>query len=158
MKLRWSRQFPWVRAETDEQIRVKAFFADVRQKTWVQVLTTGELAVLDHLKPCRRYGVRPVDLKNAAYYRAHGAAGDRIFSMPYAIDNAAFSARAAAADTSAVRSRFDLPEGRPVVLFVGKLMPRKRPDLLDRIPQKQLAALLNLSAETLSRLRKRGAI
>lgn len=35
---------------------------------------------------------------------------------------------------------------------------RKRPDLLDRIPQKQLAAHLNLSAETLSRLRKRGAI
>ena len=68
MKLRWSRQFPWVRAETDEQIRVRAFFADVRQKTWVQVLTTGELAVLDHLKPCRRYGVRPVDLKNAAYF------------------------------------------------------------------------------------------
>ena len=35
---------------------------------------------------------------------------------------------------------------------------RKRPDLVDRIPQKQLAAYLNLSAETLSRLRKRGVI
>ena len=35
---------------------------------------------------------------------------------------------------------------------------RKRPDLVDRIPQKQLASHLNLSAETLSRLRKRGKI
>jgi CRP-like cAMP-binding protein len=35
---------------------------------------------------------------------------------------------------------------------------RKRPDLVDRIPQKQLAAHLNLSAETLSRLRRRGKI
>ena len=35
---------------------------------------------------------------------------------------------------------------------------RKRPDLVDRIPQKQLAAHLNLSAETLSRLRQRGKI
>ena len=35
---------------------------------------------------------------------------------------------------------------------------RKRPELVDRIPQKQLAAHLNLSAETLSRLRQRGKI
>lgn len=35
---------------------------------------------------------------------------------------------------------------------------RKHPELLDRIPQKQLAAHLNLSAETLSRLRQRGKI
>ncbi len=35
---------------------------------------------------------------------------------------------------------------------------RKRPDLVDRIPQKQLASHLNLSAETLSRLRQRGKI
>lgn len=35
---------------------------------------------------------------------------------------------------------------------------RKHPDLADRIPQKELAAFLNLSAETLSRLKQRGKI
>ena len=35
---------------------------------------------------------------------------------------------------------------------------RKRPELVDRIPQKELASYLNLSAETLSRLRHRGKI
>ena len=35
---------------------------------------------------------------------------------------------------------------------------RKHPDLVDRIPQKQLASYLNLSAETLSRLRHSGKI
>ena len=35
---------------------------------------------------------------------------------------------------------------------------RKHPELLDRIPQKELASYLNLSAETLSRLRQRGKI
>lgn len=35
---------------------------------------------------------------------------------------------------------------------------RKHPDLVDRIPQKQLASFLNLSPETLSRLRRKGKI
>jgi CRP-like cAMP-binding protein len=35
---------------------------------------------------------------------------------------------------------------------------RKHPELLDRIPQRQLATYLNLSPETLSRLRKSGKI
>ena len=35
---------------------------------------------------------------------------------------------------------------------------RKHPDLVDKIPQKQLASYLNLSAETLSRLRHSGKI
>jgi len=35
---------------------------------------------------------------------------------------------------------------------------RKHPDLVERIPQKELASYLNLSAETLSRLRHRGKI
>jgi CRP/FNR family transcriptional regulator, dissimilatory nitrate respiration regulator len=35
---------------------------------------------------------------------------------------------------------------------------RKHPELVDRIPSKELASYLNLSAETLSRLKKRGKI
>jgi CRP/FNR family transcriptional regulator, dissimilatory nitrate respiration regulator len=35
---------------------------------------------------------------------------------------------------------------------------RKHPDLFERLPKKELASYLNLSAETLSRLKKRGKI
>lgn len=39
-----------------------------------------------------------------------------------------------------------------------KRFQRKHPELFDRIPKKELAAYLNLSAETLSRLKQRGKI
>lgn len=69
---------------------------------------------------------------NRDYYRAHGVADDRLFAMPYAIDNRAFAERAAAAanERPALRTRLGLEADRPILLFVGKLMPRKRPDLL----------------------------
>ena len=35
---------------------------------------------------------------------------------------------------------------------------RKHPELLDRIPKKELASYLNMSAETLSRLKQHGKI
>ena len=35
---------------------------------------------------------------------------------------------------------------------------RKHPDLYDRVPMKELASYMNLSAETLSRLRKKGKV
>ena len=39
-----------------------------------------------------------------------------------------------------------------------KRFMRKHPDLFDRIPKKELASYLNLSAETLSRMKQRGKI
>ena len=39
-----------------------------------------------------------------------------------------------------------------------KRFQRKHPELFERIPKKELAAYLNLSAETLSRLKQRGKI
>lgn len=75
-------------------------------------------------------GFLAIGQDNRAYYQAHGIAADRIFSMPYAVDNAAFAERAARSDTAALRRDLGLPAERPVILYAGKLMPRKHPHTL----------------------------
>lgn len=69
---------------------------------------------------------------NRDYYRAHGVEDGRLFFMPYAVDNDRFDAAAkrAAAERSRLREQLDLQPGRPVVLFAGKLQPRKNPAVL----------------------------
>jgi len=70
---------------------------------------------------------------NRDYYLAHGIPPERIFLMPYCVDNAFFADRARQARASRPRLRRDLclDAGRPVILYASKFEPRKRPrDLL----------------------------
>lgn len=70
---------------------------------------------------------------NQAFWRSYGVPDSKLFEMPYAVDNSFFQSRiAAAADgAEAARKSLNLEPGRPVILFVGKLIDRKRPlDLL----------------------------
>lgn len=69
---------------------------------------------------------------NEAFYRAYGVPQERMFLAPYAVDNEFFQAQAARASQEAerVRQELELPQGLPVVLYVGKLVPWKEPLLL----------------------------
>jgi len=71
---------------------------------------------------------------NAQYYQSYGIAADRIFSVPYAVDNAFFreKARAAARARERLRHELGLSPGRPVILYASKLSEVKRgEDLLE---------------------------
>ncbi len=71
---------------------------------------------------------------NRDYYLAHGIAPSKLFSMPYAVDNAFFQAQVARAapERAVLRARLGLAPDRPVILFAAKLIARKRPhDLLE---------------------------
>lgn len=71
---------------------------------------------------------------NRDYYLQHGILQERIFMVPYAVDNSFFQARtqACADRREEFRASLGLEAGRPVILFAGKLMERKRPqDLLE---------------------------
>jgi glycosyltransferase involved in cell wall biosynthesis len=73
-------------------------------------------------------GFLAIGSMNRAYYLYYGVPEDRIFSMPYAVDNDFFASRAAAAGQlrEDLRRELRLERGRPVILFASKLLPRKR--------------------------------
>ena len=87
---------------------------------------------------------------NRDFYRYHHCPDGRIFSAPYAVDNAYFAAQAAArvARREEIRAAFGIFPGRMVFLFAGKLEPKKRPQdvlhALARLPpdQRERACLL----------------
>lgn len=86
-----------------------------------------------------------IGANNRAYYRAHGVKSDRIFDMPYAVDNDFFRAGGPAAPgVAALRADLGLEEERPIILFAGKFQARKYPMTL-------LAAFLRLDADRLGR-------
>ena len=63
-----------------------------------------------------------------AYFRAYGVPEWKLFDMPYMVDNDHWQQRAeeAAATRDQLLARHGMEPGRPVILFVGKFLPRKR--------------------------------
>jgi glycosyltransferase involved in cell wall biosynthesis len=75
-------------------------------------------------------GVLAIGSANRVFYRAMGVTERRIFSMPYAVDNARFMAasRLAIAERRDLRASFGVLDDRAIVLFAAKFQARKRPD------------------------------
>jgi glycosyltransferase involved in cell wall biosynthesis len=85
---------------------------------------------------------------NTEFYEAYGVSPQRIFSVPYAVDNDFFTSQAQKhlPFKSELKRDFGIPDNLPVILFVGKLTPVKRPlDLLkafEELLRTHLAALV----------------
>ena len=70
---------------------------------------------------------------NGDFYLHYGAPKDRLFLAPYAVDNEFFSFESASyrSNKDLTRKNLGLPTDAIIILFVGKLIKRKRPlDLL----------------------------
>jgi len=67
---------------------------------------------------------------NREYYRSFGVNEERLFSMPYAVDNEWFQSRCAECrpHKERFREKLGLTAKRPVILFCGKLIPEKGSD------------------------------
>ena len=84
-----------------------------------------------------------VGTANQGLYQAYGVPKSKLFSMPYAVDNAFFQerARAAKSERESLRARLGLPSGAPVVLFCGKLIAKKDAETLIRAFASPLAEI-----------------
>ena len=79
-------------------------------------------------------GVLAIGSANAAFYRAIGVPDDRIFRMPYAVDNARFTegSHLSEQQCTMVRAKLGVADDDPIVLYAAKLQARKHPDDLLR--------------------------
>lgn len=68
---------------------------------------------------------------NREFYRSYGIPEGQIFHAPYSVDNEFFrTKRSQLPPVEILRQEAGVPVDRPVVLFVGKLVERKRPSNL----------------------------
>jgi glycosyltransferase involved in cell wall biosynthesis len=73
-----------------------------------------------------------IGTENRNYYLDRGIAEARVFFTPYAVDNEKFKTKAEAAKPGrkALRSQLGIRPGQKVILFLGKFIPRKCPDII----------------------------
>lgn len=73
----------------------------------------------------------PIGTRNKEFYQHHGVRKSRLFMVPYTVDNNFFmeslsSFRPTDTARETLKQNWGLPTTKPVILFLGKLMPRKR--------------------------------
>jgi glycosyltransferase involved in cell wall biosynthesis len=73
-------------------------------------------------------GFLAIGTNNLHFYRSYEVAKERVFWTPYAVDNEFFmeQARRLAGRKIALREREGIPTDRPLILFSGKLVEKKR--------------------------------
>lgn len=110
----------------------------------VPLIFRGDSHLLDQAPPSllKRFGLRLlyrqfaavtyVGAANRAYFEAFGVPADRLHFAPHAVDHTLFAPDAADHQEAArrLRAELGLAPGRRVVLFAGKLVPRKQPRAL----------------------------
>ena len=70
---------------------------------------------------------------NAKFYEAYGVPKEKIFLVPYTVNNDFFILKAneLTSKKQSLKEKYDIPRNLPVILFSGKLIHKKRPiDLL----------------------------
>lgn len=71
--------------------------------------------------------------RNREAYLSYGADENKLFFTPYSVDVEEIATVARTADRAALRRVWGIPNGNTVLLFAGKLTPRKHPEAMLRL-------------------------
>ncbi|HZP65445.1 MAG TPA: glycosyltransferase family 4 protein [Rudaea sp.] len=87
-------------------------------------------------------GFLAIGTENRRYYKHLGVPEERIFHVPFAVDNDRFKKQSQLSEEKKtdIREKYGVKKGRFVVLFASKLVPGKHPELV-------LQAIASLNAE-----------
>ena len=98
----------------------------LRRSGWKRWVRDAVLSIVYRLVD----GFLAIGTANRAYYRALGVPDERIFDVPYTVDNERFVSAAALSPAQRFEARktYCLPADRPIVLYASKFMRRKHPD------------------------------
>lgn len=116
----WARRHhvPVIMISDSEQLQQRAWWKRIAKSLFVRRVYGACTAFLS------------VGDRNEDHYRAYGARNEEIFRSPFTIDETCFRAAARHREKhrAAVRAEFAIPNDSKVLLFVGKMSDRKRPN------------------------------
>lgn len=102
--------------------------ARLQQRTMMNKIRPSILKLIHKLFD----GALAIGANNAEHYRALGMADDKIFFVPFTVDNELFMSNNKwdESEIRSTRQELGIPLNMPGILFVGKLIPKKEPLVL----------------------------
>ena len=75
-------------------------------------------------------GFLVIGTKNREYYESLGVGSDKLYDVPYTVDNDRFikDSEISRDEGKLIKSKYNIPENIPIILFASKFMKRKHPE------------------------------
>ncbi len=120
----------FIRGDTQLSLKYNSYWQRIRKLLIKQIFKLGSAFLA-------------IGSKNQKYYEAFGIDPQKIFRVPFAVDNTFFSQRTdqLRGEAAELRKKLNINPGLPVVLFASKFIGRKRPlDMLKAFHTNDLMA------------------
>jgi glycosyltransferase involved in cell wall biosynthesis len=125
----WTAYFAALALRIPVLLRGDSYLLDNAGKSWARKLFKNTI-LRGFLKGIS--GILYVGACNRDFFKTYGAEDDKLFFAPHCVNNEYFRKEneLRLPERADIRSRFGISDNRPIILFCGKLVPKKQPLLL----------------------------